>query len=52
MEKRECFGLIEEMTDGKGLTTLKAKTGMPGLRRFSGLYASEQTGMEEEKGEG
>ena len=25
MEKKECFGLIEEMTDGNGLTTIKTK---------------------------
>ena len=43
MERRECFGSIEEMTGSNGLTTDKDKTGMQSLRGFPGLFAPEQT---------
>ena len=49
MEKRECFGLIEEMTDGKGLTTLKARPGCRDCGDFRDCIRQSKQVMEEKR---
>jgi hypothetical protein len=49
MEKKDCFGLIEEMTDGKGMTTLKTKTECRDCGDFRDCIRQSKQMMEEKR---
>ena len=49
MEKEDCFGLIEEMTDGKGLTTLKARPECRDCGDFRDCIRQSKRAMEEKR---
>ncbi|HSB05075.1 MAG TPA: hypothetical protein VLK23_07735 [Thermodesulfobacteriota bacterium] len=52
MEKKECFGSVEEITDGKGLTTLKVKPECRDCGDFRDcLRQNKQTTLEKKEGD-
>ena len=49
MEKKDCFGLIEEVTDSKGLTSIKTKTECRGCGDFRDCLRQSKQSMEEKR---
>jgi hypothetical protein len=49
MEMRDCFGSIEEVTDGKGLTSIKTKTECRGCGDFRDCLRQSKQSMEEKR---